>query len=110
MRITHPAHRAWQVAQISRQQQRYYKSGARQKEQFDKAVNRIQTKEVTEFHEGLFTLMVLLPQQGIEAWVAERRPLLWQLLGERQQEFSDGNAMGILLDLLHSPDGLPVKA
>ena len=87
-----------------------YKSGVRQKEQFDKAVNRILTKEVTEFHEGLFTPVVLLPEQGIAAWVAERRPLLWQLLGERQQEFNDGNAVGMLLDLLHSPVGLPAKA
>lgn len=87
-----------------------YKSGVRQKEQFDKAVNRILTKEVTEFHEGLFTPVVLLPEQGIVAWIAERRPLLWQLLGERQQEFNDGNAVGMLLDLLHSPDGLPAKA
>ena len=87
-----------------------YKSGVRQKEQFDKAVNRILTKEVTEFHEGLFTPVVLLPEQGIAAWVAERRPLLWQLLGVRQQEFNDDNAVGVLLDLLHSPDGLPAKA
>ena len=79
-------------------------------EQFDKAVNRILTKEVTEFHEGLFTPVVLLPEQGIAAWVAERRPLLWQLLGVRQQEFNDDNAVGVLLDLLHSPDGLPAKA
>lgn len=87
-----------------------YKSGVRQKEQFDKAVNRILTKEVTEFHKGLFTPVVLLPEQGIAAWVAERRPQLWQLLGERQQEFNDGNAVGMLLDLLHSPDGLSPKA
>ena len=52
----------------------------------------------------------LLPEQGIAAWVAERRPLLWQLLGVRQQEFNDDNAVGVLLDLLHSPDGLPAKA
>jgi|TARA_R110001606_G_scaffold392944_1_gene562428 hypothetical protein len=87
-----------------------YKSGVRQKEQFDKAVNRILTKEVTEFHEGLFTPVVLFPEQDIAAWLTERRPSLWQLLGERQQEFNDGNAVGMLLDLLHSPNGLSSKA
>lgn len=87
-----------------------YKSGVRQRERFDKAENRILTKEVTEFHEGLFTPVVLFPEQGIAAWLTERRPLLRQLLGERQQELSDGNAVSMLLDLLHSPDGLPPKA
>ena len=87
-----------------------YKSGVRQRERFDKAVNRILTKEVTEFHEGLFTPAVLFPEQGIEAWLAERRPLLWQLLGERQQVLNDSNAVSMLLDLLHCPDGLPPKA
>lgn len=87
-----------------------YKSGVRQKERFDKEVNRILTKEVTEFHEGLFTPVVLFPEQGIAAWLTERRPLLWQLLGERQQELNDGNAVSMLLDLLHSPDGMPPKA
>lgn len=53
---------------------------------------------------------MLFPEQGISAWLTERRPLLWQLLGERQQELNDGNAVSILLDLLHSPDGLPPKA
>lgn len=48
-------------------------------------------------------------EQGIAAWLTERRPLLWQLLGE-QQELNDGNAVGMLLDLLHSSDGLPSKA
>lgn len=87
-----------------------YKSGVRQKERFDKEVNRILTKEVTEFHEGLFTPVVLFPEQNIAAWLTERRPLLWQLLGERQQELNDGNAVSMLLGLLHSPDGLPPKA
>lgn len=87
-----------------------YKSGVRQRKRFDDAVNHILTKEVTEFHKGLFTPVVLFPGQGIAAWMAERRPLLWQLLGERQQEINDGNAVSVMLDLLHSPDGLPPKA
>ncbi|WP_106802963.1 hypothetical protein [Pseudomonas sp. S5D5] len=87
-----------------------YKSGVRQKERFDKEVNRILTKEVTEFHEGLFTPAVLFPEQDIAIWLTERRPLLWQLLGEWQQELNDGNAVSMLLDLLHCSDGLPPKA
>ncbi|MGC5703040.1 hypothetical protein J4P02_22815 [Pseudomonas sp. NFXW11] len=87
-----------------------YKSGVRQRERFDKEVNRILTKEVTEFHEGLFTPVVLFPEQDRVIWLTERRPLLWRLLGERQQELNDGNAVSMLLDLLHSPDGLPPKA
>lgn len=69
-------------------------------------MNRILTKEVTEFHEGLFTPVVPFPEQGIATWLTERRPSLWQLLGERQQELNDGNAVG----MLHSPDGLPSKS
>lgn len=65
---------------------------------------------MTEFHEGLFTPVVLFPKQGIAAWLAERRPLLWQLLGERQQAFNDTNAVSMLVDLLHCTDGLPPKA
>ena len=87
-----------------------YKSGVRQRKRFDDAVHHILTKEVTEHHKGEIIPVVLLPEQGIAAWVAERRPLLWQLLGERQQNFNDGNAVSMLLDLLHSPNGLPPKA
>lgn len=65
---------------------------------------------MTEFHEGLFTPVVLFPEQDIAIWLTERRPLLWRLLSERQQELNDGNAVSLLLDLLHSPDGLPPKA
>ena len=43
-------------------------------------------------------------------WLTERRPLLWQLLGERQQQLNDTNAVSMLVDLLHCPDGLPPKA
>lgn len=88
-----------------------YKAGVRQKERFDKAVNRILTKEVTEFHEGLFTPEVLLPEQGIAQWLAARRPALWQLLSDSQQrELTDDNNVSVLLDVLHSPEGLSPKA
>src|SRR5690606_10020876 len=35
-----------------------YKSGVRQRKSFDNAVNRILTREVTEFHKSLFTAVV----------------------------------------------------
>jgi hypothetical protein len=87
-----------------------YKAGYRQREQFDKTVNRILTKEMLEFHKGSFTPVVLLPEHGIAVWLSERRPAVWQLLGEHQQAINDGNAVSILLDVLHSPDGLPATA
>ncbi|MHB9799952.1 hypothetical protein ACYCAX_19315 [Pseudomonas sp. MT3] len=87
-----------------------YKSGARQRERFDKAVNRILTREVTEFHEGLFTPAVLFPEHGIAEWLNQRRPLLWQWLGEGQLMLNDENAVKALLGLLHNPEGLSPKA
>jgi hypothetical protein len=86
-----------------------YKAGVRQKDLFDATVNRILTKDVLEFHDRSLTPAVLFPEQRIAAWLSERRPSIWQLLGNQQQGFNDGNAVGILLDLLHSPDSLPFK-
>lgn len=87
-----------------------YKSGARQKEEFDHAVNRILTQEVIEFHDSRFTATVLWPEQDIKPWLRERRPLLWQMLGKHQQEINDNNAIDLLLNLLHNPDGLTSRA
>jgi hypothetical protein len=52
---------------------------------------------------------VLFPDAGIAEWLEQRRPLLWQSLSEQHQAFNDGNAVGMLLDLPHSPDGLTPK-
>lgn len=87
-----------------------YKSGMRQRGHFDKAVNRILSREVTEFHEGLFTPVVLFPERGIAEWLSQRRPNLWQWLEKQQHVFSDENAVEALLALLHKPDGLTPKA
>lgn len=87
-----------------------YKSGMRQRKRFDDAVNRILTREVTEFHKGLFTPTVLFPERGIAEWLSQRRPYLWQWLEEQQHVLSDENAVEALLALLHKPDGLTPKA
>lgn len=79
-------------------------------EHFDKSVNRISTREVTEFHERLFTPAVLLPERHIAHWLSQRWPLLWQWIEEQQHILNDENAVEALLDLLHKPDGLPPKA
>jgi len=52
----------------------------------------------------------LLPSQNIAQWLSSRRPYIWQLLADRQQEVADDNAIRILLEQLHSPEGLPPKA
>src|SRR5690606_6678346 len=87
-----------------------YKSGVRQRKSFDNAVNRILTREVTEFHKSLFTAVVLFPAQGIAEWLNQRRPLLWQWLGKQQLALNDENPVEVLLGLLHDPAGLPPKA
>lgn len=60
--------------------------------------------------QSLFTTPILLPAQNIAQWLSNRRPQVWQLLAERQQEVTDNNAIRILLDQLHNPEGLPPKA
>ncbi|MEB0053977.1 MAG: hypothetical protein V4600_24920 [Pseudomonadota bacterium] len=52
----------------------------------------------------------MLPSQNIAQWLSSRRPYIWQLLADRQQEVADDNAIRILLEQLHSPEGLPPKA
>jgi hypothetical protein len=58
----------------------------------------------------LFTTPILLPAQNIAQWLSNQRPQIWQLLAERQKEVTDDNAIRILLDQLHSPEGLPPEA
>lgn len=87
-----------------------YKAGIRQKELFEKTVNRILTRETIEFHESSFRAQILLPDRGIAPWLAERRPTVWRELGRYQHELTDDNAVQLLLDNLHCPEALPNKA
>lgn len=87
-----------------------YKAGMRQKKRFDLEVNRLLTTETIEHHESLFTTPILLPSQNIAQWLSSRRPQIWQLLAERQLEVTDDKAIRILLDQLHSSEGLPPNA
>lgn len=87
-----------------------YKAGIRQKELFEKMVNRILTRETIEFHESLFQAQTLLPDRGIASWLTERRPAVWRELGCCQRELTDENAVKILLNALHNPEALPNKA
>lgn len=87
-----------------------YKAGMRQKELFGKTVNRILTRETIRFHESNFQDQLLFPDHGIASWLAERRPAIWRELGCARSGLTDENAVQMLLGLLHSPEGLPVKA
>ena len=51
-----------------------YKEGVRQKDLFEKTVNRVLTRESIEFHESSFSAQVLFPERSIAAWLIERRP------------------------------------
>ena len=86
-----------------------YKAGIRQKELFEKTVNRILTRESIEFHESLFTAPMLFPERDIASWLAERRPEVWRKLGDRQYELNDENTVKILLDTIHSSNALSLK-
>lgn len=87
-----------------------YKAGIRQKELFEKTINRILTRETIEFHESSFQAQTLLPEHGIALWLADRRPAVWRELCRYKYDFTDENAIRSLLDYLHSPYGLTNKA
>ncbi len=87
-----------------------YKEGLRQKELLEKTINQILTRETIKFHESNFQDQMLFPKQDIAAWLAERRPAVWLALGCGQYDLTDENAIKILLDFLHNPEGLPVQA
>ncbi|SFN66224.1 hypothetical protein SAMN05660284_02000 [Formivibrio citricus] len=87
-----------------------YKSGIRQEKLFENTVNRILTRETIEFHESSFQAQTLFPDRNIALWLVERRPAVWNELGHHQHELTDENAIQILLNTLHNPDALPIKA
>lgn len=86
-----------------------YKSGVRQKKLLDDTINRLLTKEALDYYRG-YDREVLLPDEEVARWLAERRPFVWGLVGDMQAEFTDESAVPILLDVLHSPVGLPPGA
>jgi len=87
-----------------------YKAGTRQKELLEKTINRILTRETIKFHESHFQDQLFFPDQGIASWLAERRPAVWRELEHDRRDLTDKNAIEILLDFLHNPDGLPSRA
>lgn len=87
-----------------------YKAGIRQKDLFEKTVNRILTRETIEFHESSFQANTLLPKQDIALWLAGRRPAVWRELGRHKYNLTDENIVESLLDYLHNPYGLTNKA
>ena len=52
---------------------------------------------------------MLLPEQDIASWLAERCPEVWRRLGDRQHELNDQNAVQVLLEKLHNSDALSLK-
>jgi hypothetical protein len=82
----------------------------RQRELFEKTVNRILTRETLKSHNSSFQDQTLFPDRDVASWLAERRPAVWRELGEARHALTDENAVQIILGVLHDPEGLPVKA
>jgi hypothetical protein len=83
-----------------------YKEAKRQKEAYDKIVNKLLTKETIKFHESNFGDPILFPENGRWAWLKQRRPLVAQLLLENSKSIDDKTIIDSLLSALHSPDNL----
>lgn len=83
-----------------------YKEGKRQKEAYDKTLNKILTKETIAFHESGFNDPLLLPSEHIWPWLLERRPLVSQLLIDQNLTTGDDEIIDSLLMALHSPTTL----
>lgn len=86
-----------------------YKEASRQKKKFDEAVQKIVTKEALEFHETSFKADVLFPASGIHHWLLKRRPALCRTLGKVLDLSSDETVVNLLLEFLHSSNGMPIK-
>ena len=83
-----------------------YKEGKRQKEAYDKTLNKILTKETIAFHESGFSDPLLLPSEHIWPWLLERRPLVSKLLIDQNLTTADDVIIDSLLMALHSPTTL----
>lgn len=83
-----------------------YKEGKRQKEVYDKAINRILTDEVLAFHDSNFSYPILLPKENIWSWLQERRPHIAHVLTEYNQDTKDALIIDSLLNTLHSTSNL----
>ena len=83
-----------------------YKEGKRQKEAYDKIINRILTRETLAFHDTSFAEPILLPTNNIWSWLLERRPLVAQLMIDTNQRTEDAQIIDSLLSVLHSPTNL----
>jgi len=83
-----------------------YKEGKRQKEAYDKTLNKMLTKETIAFHESGFNDPLLLPSEHIWPWLLERRPLVSQLLIDQNLTTADDVIIDSLLIALHSPTTL----
>lgn len=84
----------------------HYRAGKRQKEAYDKIINRILTRETIAFHDTSFAEPILLPATNIWPWLLERRPLVAQLLIDNNQPTEDSQIIDSLLSVLHSPPNL----
>jgi hypothetical protein len=82
------------------------REGMRQKEIFDKTVNRLLTYEVTRFHKSLFTAKILLPETSIMRWLKRRRPTIAKLLPGGKNKITDENVVNQLLEILHGTESL----
>jgi hypothetical protein len=81
-----------------------YKEASRQKEAYDKIVNKFLSKETITFHESNFNDPILFPDKHRWAWLKQRRPLVAQLLLENSKSIDDETIIDSLLSVLHSPD------
>ena len=84
-----------------------YKEGRRQRELFDKVLNRLITAESIEFHESSFSAQIIPPSSGLAHWLSVRRPNLWAALDLESAALTDSTAVDVLLNILQSTDSLP---
>lgn len=70
-----------------------YKEATRLKPRFDQIVASLVSAEVMRFHESEFTDPVFFPQQGISAWLLDRRPLLSKQLPNLNEDTTDEQAL-----------------